>query len=140
MWAGLKFDVYARQFVRKSKSPCCVTSENVDGGTVVADPIVKKLFCSLRPFIFINSLMVEGIVPDKRLELRSKYIISVSNPKVLGIDPVSLLPLSANIVKFVIAPKELGIVPVKEFKSTVSTPSAVRAPILAGIVPVRRFL
>ena len=72
MWAGTKSDVYARQFVLKSKIPFCVTSENVDGGTVVADPIVKKLFCTLKPFILVSSLIVEGIVPDKRLELKSK--------------------------------------------------------------------
>jgi hypothetical protein len=72
LWPGMKFDVYARQFTLRSKSPFCVTSENVDGGTVVADPIVKKLFCSLRPVIAVKSLMVVGMVPDRRLELKSK--------------------------------------------------------------------
>jgi hypothetical protein len=72
LWAGTKFDVYARQFVLRSKNPFCVTRENVDGGTVVADPIVKKLFCSLSPVIAVMSLMVVGMVPDRRLELKSK--------------------------------------------------------------------
>ena len=72
MWEGTKFDVYARQLTFKSKFPCCVTSENVDGGTVVADPIVKKLFCSIRPPRLSNELKVLGMVPDRRLLLQSK--------------------------------------------------------------------
>ena len=71
MWPGTKFDVYARQFTFKSKTPFCVRSENVDGGTVVADPIVKKLFCNLRKFSFVNKLKEEGMVPDSRFELKS---------------------------------------------------------------------
>ena len=71
LWPGLKADVYARQFTLKSKMPFCVVSENVDGGTVNADPIVKKLFCTLNPFIIFKSLIVVGMVPSKELELRS---------------------------------------------------------------------
>ena len=72
LWPGTKFDVYARQFTFMSKFPFCVASENVDGGTVVADPIVKKLFCSLSPLNNVNELIEEGMVPDRRLELKSK--------------------------------------------------------------------
>ena len=67
MWPGLKSDVYARQFTLKSKMPFCVVSENVDGGTVNADPIVKKLFCNFRPARSTNRLNVLGMLPDKEL-------------------------------------------------------------------------
>ena len=72
LWPGTKFDVYARQFTLRSKRPFCVASENVDGGTVVAAPIVKELLCNLRKFNDVNELKEEGMVPDKRLELKSK--------------------------------------------------------------------
>ena len=72
LWPGTKFDVYARQFTLKSKTSFCVKNENVDGGTVVADPIVKKLFCNLSPLSNVSELKEGGIVPDKRLELKSK--------------------------------------------------------------------
>ena len=72
LWPRTKFDVYARQFTLRSKFPFCVTSENVVVGTVVAAPIVRKLFCNLRKFSDVNELKEEGMVPDKRLELKSK--------------------------------------------------------------------
>ena len=72
LWLGMKSEVYARQFLLKSKIPSCVVSENVDGGTVVADPIVKKLLSSLSPVRASNELKVLGIVPDKEFELMSK--------------------------------------------------------------------
>jgi hypothetical protein len=72
LWPGTKFDVYARQFTLRSKFPFCVTSENVDGGTVVADPIVMKLFFNLSPLNDVNELKEEGMVPDKRFVLKSK--------------------------------------------------------------------
>ena len=72
LWPGTKFDVYATQFTLRSKIPFCVTSENVDGGTVDADPIVKKLSCNLSPLSDLNELKEEGMLPDRRLELKSK--------------------------------------------------------------------
>jgi hypothetical protein len=72
LWPGTKFDVYARQFTLRSKFPFCVTSENVAGGTVVADPIVMKLFFNLSPLNDVNELKEEGMVPDKRFVLKSK--------------------------------------------------------------------
>ena len=123
LWPGTKFDVYARQFTLRSKFPFCVTSENVVVGTVVAAPIVRKLFCNLRKFNDVNELKEEGMVPDKRLELKSKKLSPVSSPRESGIEPVSELPLIDSSVRVVIVPKELGIKPVKEFKSNVNTSS-----------------
>ncbi len=137
LWPGTKFDVYARQFTFRSKIPFCVTSENVDGGTVVADPIVKKLFCNLRKFSDVNELKEEGMVPDRRLEFKSTIVSLVRSPMKLGIDPVSALPNKFIKFKEVMAPMELGIVPTKEFESMLNNLRDCSAPRLDGIVPFK---
>ena len=140
LWAGTKSDVYARQLTFKSKLPCCVTSENVDGGTVVADPIVRKLLFSIRLFRPTKELKVLGMVPDKRLLPMFKKFSLVNNPKELGIDPVKELRFNVKASSAVMAPIELGIDPVREFLFNDKMPNAVMTPIPLGIVPTRELL
>ena len=139
LWAGLKVDVYARQFERKSKIPCCVTRENVDGGTVVADPIVKKLFDSIRPPRSTNELKVLGMVLDRRLLAMFRKVRLVKKPKELGIDPVKEFLFNVTISNAVMLPIELGIVPIRELLSTFKKVRDCSAPRLDGMVPVRRL-
>ena len=137
LWPGTKFDVYARQFTLRSKFPFCVTSENVVVGTVVAAPIVRKLFCNLRKFNDVNELKEEGMVPDKRLELKSTKVSLVRSPMKLGIDPVRALPNKFIKFREVMALMELGIVPTKEFLSELNNLRDRSAPRLDGIVPFK---
>ena len=116
-----------------------MTSENVDGGTVIADPIVKKFFRNLSPLSDVKELKEEGMVPDRRLELKSKYVSLVSNPSEPGIDPVRALLFNCISSKEVIALMELGIVPTKEFISVLKKVRDFSAPTLDGIVPLKRF-
>ena len=139
LWPGIKSDVYARQFLLKSNIPCCVVSENVDVGTVVADPMVKKLLCSLSPDRSSNALKVLGMVPDKEFEPMSKYVSLVSNPMELGIVPMRALLFNVKISNAVMTPIELGIVPTKKFVSALKKLRDFSAPRLDGRVPVKRL-
>ena len=40
-WEGRRTDVYARQFFEISRIPSFVVCENVDGGTVGKEPMVR---------------------------------------------------------------------------------------------------
>ena len=58
------------QFADTFRDPCCVGTENVDGGRALKPPIVRKFFCSVTVVRSVNELMPLGIVPDKELSSR----------------------------------------------------------------------
>ena len=75
------------------------------------------MFCSKSPASDVMELKELGIVPDKELELRSKYSRPFIDPKVVGMGPVRELLLQVSILNPVKLLVELGMVPTKEFLS-----------------------
>lgn len=136
--AGYSTDVYSKQFC-PSETVRCVRDENVEVGTVNADPMVKKLFCSVRVTRDVSALKPLGIVPDKKLV--SKYMISMRSKAALisGIGPVNEFVNKLNTTKDVIPISVAGIDPDMELVSKYRTVIDLKDPILGGMVPVNLF-
>lgn len=64
----------------------------------------------------VSAVMVEGTVPVRELEPKSKDFSNVKSPIVLGIIPLMLFDLRLSTVKFPKLPIEDGRVPFRELE------------------------